>query len=422
MTEFIRIQVTDLADLIHSMDDWHRAHDRVVEEAQKADVAWNRDIADVRMELSSFRRMVQEALGFDQPALLSPDELDRRIRDLRSVRHTRNTLRQAWGEPVDLTISADARADIRRIVSTPPWDVGQVVLYRGDGNEFTTRLRHRYEDGSWRGEVTAVMHGDLARVGAVIELGEQDTRYTPVDDQADAIESRAWELGDVIAHTREDGGVLAVRLNTRRPAEDPSAGGKYWHGKIIDGPLNDPMIGEDIGLLEGHPANRHVAVSADELSGALDRAQKRMDLTGLGHQPLTFTIPAGLLFERLDGTAHAGELHVVGPVRDVDGDDGPPTQSMPPVARRFFPGDPCPDDTVQVVGWLGDGEQVWARDRRVLGENPGYVDTWSFHDGQTWIRESVPWDELLAESGGVVDCTAENELDAVTINIPAEGP
>jgi hypothetical protein len=371
--EVIRIYADDLAGIIRSGSDARADLETCIRDATEAATQWREELTELLGQFNDFRRAVQEATGLDQPELLHDDELIERIRARKG----------------NVLTLRDASVEI--------------------GGVFTGQ-----RDVSW----TPPQYADFQRTGFAQQHDAAATfEHAMARPTMTTTVPGPWAHGDLIEHTGTHGGIYVAKL------VEPDAA-DWWRAIVVE-VVRSPedtagvFVEQSIRLMEnGTGNNRRIWAAPVEdtveqierqiapVVNEIEEYDRQMTAAGITPKPVT----------RAD-RAHEREQ------------DGPPTESMPPVqdppqapagyqiGRVFTRGDACParDALDLVINRSGDVMRVFADDESgsdiVVRQDSSSV-TWAeqLHmNGMLWELVHADDQPSVAEQALADDEAAHND-------------
>jgi hypothetical protein len=319
----IRVDAGDLADIIADRQSARADLETCIRDATEGAAQRDETINDLLVQFNRFRRAVQEALGFDQPELLHDNELIKLVRD------------------------ANERA--RK---------GQLITLQDASVEIDGVFAGR-RDVSW----TPPQYADFQRTGFA--------KQHDADDAAEHAMARPtmtttvpgpWALGDLIEHTGTHGGVYVAKLVEPDEAD-------WWRAIVVE-VVRSPedtagvFVEQSIRLLENGTGNNR-RIWAAPVESTVEQIERQIapvvnEIEEYDRQMTAAGITPKPVKTRADRAREQAEQ------------DGPPTESMPPVqdppeapagyeiGRVFTRGDTCPAELDMVVNRSGDVMRVFA--------------------------------------------------------------
>jgi hypothetical protein len=387
----IRIHADDLAGIIRAGTDASADLETCIRDATEAAKQWREELTELLGQFNDFRRAVQEATGLDQRELLHDDELVGRV-----CKAARRPFSNVLGGP-DATAE---RAMTRPTMTTTvpgPWAPGDLIEHTGShGGIYVAKLIEPDAADWWNAIVVEVVRSPEDTAGVFVE---QSIRLM---ENGTGNNRRIW--------------AAPVALPAGATVVPPG------QSAAIAAILSDEQDGPPIKL------DVDVTLLRQAQLMAMDQAQREMqwDLEQQAKAAArddgppegdhrTDAITYAKMIEREKATLADGTQARF--FSDERPDDGPPTESMPPVqdppqapagyqiGRVFTRGDTCPAELDMVVNRSGDVMRVFAETGAwcVLRQDATVV-SWSeqLHiNGLLW--ELVPVGEHAAEPETAAD-------------------
>jgi hypothetical protein len=367
--EVIRIYADDLAGIIRSGSDARADLETCIRDATEAATQWREELTELLGQFNDFRRAVQEATGLDQPELLHDDELIERIRARKG----------------NVLTLRDASVEI--------------------GGVFTGQ-----RDVSW----TPPQYADFQRTGFAQQHDAAATfEHAMARPTMTTTVPGPWGPGDLIEHTGTHGGVYVAKLVEPDEAD-------WWNAIVVE-VVRSPedtagvFVEQSIRLLENGSGNNR-RIWAAPVEGTVEQIERQIApvVTEIEEYDRQMTA-AGITPKPVKTRADRA--------REQAGQDGPPTEAMPPVqdppeapagyeiGRVFTRGDTCPAELDMVVNRSGDVMRVFAETGAwcVLRQDATVV-SWSeqLHiNGLLW--ELVPVGEHAAEPEHAPETAADHD-------------